>query len=239
MNRLTRDEILHRALDMVDSRSLDAHDRPENTVIVDEAHSVAWLQDGLDYFHHAFPWQGTLKTTTLTLPANSNGPIALPGDFILDVRNGVVLDPTTTTAPRLRRWPVQKYISATAGTTSAGTPRVYTWYGDALYVHPKPATTLTATLWYHALPTELKATQKPTFPSDWVLVEFVRLRGLEWLRAVDPGTARTYAEKEIARLRASGLVGEPEDDELPLDSATYLPGGSDRNAWMGEVGNQG
>lgn len=230
MNRLTRDELLHRALNMVDSKGLDTHDRPHG-LIVDEAHSLSWLQDGLDLFHHEFPWQGLIRTAALSL---ASGAITLPTDFILDVRDGIVVASLGT---RLRRTPLQKFVTYQLATTTDANPRVYTWHGDALYVYPTPAPprVVAGTLWYYALPVTLGPVAKPAFPSDWVLVEYVRLRGLEWLRLHVPGTARAYALTEIGRLRKAGLQGEPEDNELPLDTGRFLPTGSgDRSSWMGD-----
>jgi hypothetical protein len=90
-----------------------------------------------------------------------------------------------------------------------------------------------ATLWYYQVPAALGPTTVPQFPSDWLLIEYVRLRGREWVNAVPPGTAMEYARKEIGRLRQAGLAGEPEDDTLPFDERRFLTGNAGPTDWMG------
>ena len=89
-NRLTRDEILADALDMVDSQALDQHDRPGG-VLQANAYGPRWLQRGLDIFHRAFPWSGTITTSALALTPSTNS-YALPADFVLDKRDGVKIE---------------------------------------------------------------------------------------------------------------------------------------------------
>ena len=46
INRLTRDQILIRALDLADSAVLDTKDRPAGTIVA-AALSIGWLQEAL------------------------------------------------------------------------------------------------------------------------------------------------------------------------------------------------
>lgn len=231
INRLNRDQILVRGLDMVDSPSLDTKDRPSGAIIAG-ALSVGWLQDALDLFHNEFPWAGTVKSTAITL--DTTGLVSVPADFILDVRNGITLP--APNQRRLARLPLQKLISYQLADTTAGVPRGYTVTEPDLRIFPMPDKSYSATLWYYALPTVLSANTLPKFPSDWVLVEYVRLRGLEWLQKIAPGSAMAYAREQIAALRKSGLAGEPEDDEIPLDPLRFRPAGPSAPwDWMGKT----
>ncbi|KKL69545.1 hypothetical protein LCGC14_2113910, partial [marine sediment metagenome] len=56
INRLQRDQIINRALDLADSSVLDAKDRPSNPTIESGALSVEWLQEAIDIFAKRFPW---------------------------------------------------------------------------------------------------------------------------------------------------------------------------------------
>lgn len=232
MNRLTRDAILQRALNFADSPSLDAKDRPEGTIL-SGALSVSFLQEALDAFHAEFPWQGVIASASVTIPPS--GTIELPADFILDVRDGLVMP-----GHRLARISLQRLITAQARQThtthSNPLPAVYCWVASSIKVHPKPVVTQSAILWYYALPAELGANDKPVFPTDHILVEYVHLRCKEWTRVLPPGTARQYADREIARLRAAGLAGEPESDRIAFDPLTFrgAAGPSDTD-WMGST----
>jgi hypothetical protein len=233
MNRLQRDQILTRALDMVGSIHLDTKERPTGT-IDSGAQSINWLQDAIDLFHHEFPWQARISSSAISItPSNAVG---LPSDFILDFRHGVVVP--SSDVKRLRRTSVQSYISRHAYETATGKPARYAILGDVLKVHPTPDDTYAGTLWYYSLPTTLGSTGVPSFPSDWLLVEYVRLRGLEHLKQIQPGTAMQMARSEIQALRRAGLHGEPEDDTVPIDLDTFLPSmdslrGSATTNWMG------
>ena len=61
MNRLTRDQIINRALDLADSSVLDAKDRPSNPTIEIDAISLKWLQEALDLFAKRFPFSLNLR----------------------------------------------------------------------------------------------------------------------------------------------------------------------------------
>lgn len=232
MNRLTRDSILNRALDMVDSPSLDEKDRPAGT-IVSTALSIGWLQDALDLWHNRFPWAGIVTSTPVTF-AVGNDTVALPPTFIMDVREGVLI----TTAGKLRRlgrWPLQRFVTYNLHRSTPGQPERYVILPPNLRVWPTPDVAYSGTLWYYSLPAVLAAGTVPNFPSDWVLVEYVRLRGQEWIDKVPPGTALKYAEDRIRGLLASGLGHEPEDDAIPLDRDRYGAQGGTRWEWMGRT----
>ena len=218
MNRLTRDQLIGRGLDMVDSPSLNELDRPSGTVVA-AALSIGWLQDALDLFHNRFPWAGIVKSTSVTI-SSGNDTLSLPSDFIMDVRGGLLIT-TAGKKRRLGRWPLQRFVTASLLYDTAGVPERYVVLPPNLRVWRLPDATYSGTLWYYALPTTLAAATVPNFPSDWVLVEYIRLRGLEWLQKTQPGTALNYAQDQVRALLASGLGFEPEDDVLPLDTDVY------------------
>lgn len=213
---------------MLDNPHLDTHDR-QGGAFADNAISPAWLQDGLDLFISEFPYQGAVRKGVVTI--KSDGTAALPADFVLDVRNGLLLHKPPR---RCRRRGLQELINASLAVAGPSEPRMYCWSADQLLVTPAPKAAMTATLWYYSLPPVLGPATIPSFPSDWVLVEFVRLRGEEWKRAVPPMTARKYGMEECARLRANGLMGEPESDRIPFDEDTWKPTGLQNDTdWMG------
>jgi hypothetical protein len=225
--------VLHRALDMVDAPALNAKDRPGG-VILTNALSLGWLQDALDMFHRAFPFAGTVLSTTISIPVTT-GEVAAPADFILDVRNGITLPSPTT--QRLRRVGLQEFIRQQMQDTSTSTPAIYMVTGPTTLIkcYPVPPAAQSATLWYYALPAELSPNDKPNFPADWTLIEYVRLRGLEWLRALPGDTAYQYANREIGKLRAGGLLGESEDQRIPFDTGQFKrAAGQDLWSWMGD-----
>jgi hypothetical protein len=229
MNRLTRDQVLHRALDMIDAPVLDERDRPggRGAAIAAGAMSIGWLQDALDYLHRRFPWSGTLTSADLTV--GTNGTATLPADFITDVREGVVL--TTPTYRRLQRISLQDLLRADP--TVTGDLVAYVITGATLRTWRRPTASTAVTLWYYALPAVLDAETVPTFPDDWTLVEYVRLRGREWIGALPDGTAMKYLQDVAARLQASGLGPEAEAATIPLDSSVFRATVRDPHDWMG------
>lgn len=262
-NRLTRDQILNQALDLMDSPTLDQHDRPNAPTIDAGAFSISWLQNALDRFHQVFPWAGLVKAVPITL-AQGNPAIALPSDFLLDVRDGIVIpqpqNPLSNSGLPLRlfRTSLQKFMDFQALSPSApglpagsgggggGTPRRYMVMPGAVVdintglpmtgiaLWPTPNQDYSASLWYYSLPQTLNPTDVPNFPSDEVLVDTVRVRGLEWSRAVPLGTYRKYVNEMIAELRKSGLGQEPESYEIPFDPIQFRRGQDSAFAWMGD-----
>ena len=91
INRLDRDTILNRALDRADSPTLDQKDRPSNPTIAAGALSLQWLQEGIDLFHKLWPFSANITSVTVTIAVNDTT-ITVPSDFILDYKNGIVLD---------------------------------------------------------------------------------------------------------------------------------------------------
>lgn len=232
-NRLTRDQIINRALDMVDSAALNQKERPGGA-LHQNAMSISWLQDGLDLFHRAFPWTGTVTTSVISFSPSTNT-YALPTDFTMDVRNGIRIMQTNTKR-RLHRKPLNWLLKQDTTSACNGVPWGYVILTPNIKVWPWPNNTYTGELWYYALPSELAAGQKPNFPDDWSLVEYVRLRGKEWTNEAEPSTAITYARGLIGQLMRSGLGIEADIDELELDDATFTRTGADGghpSDWMG------
>lgn len=233
-NRLSRDQILHRALDLTDSAGLNAKERPGDppATLSPNAMSVGWLQDGLDLFHRAFPWSSTITKTAVTLSAET---LSAPSDLTLDFRDGVIISQTSTRA-RLRRRSLNWLLSYDVATTDTGQPTGYVLIDHTFHLRPIPDTTYTGFLWYYRLPEVLAASDRPSFPDDWTLVEYVHLRGREWTGESEPTAAMTFALAAIGKLKAAGLGQEPENDALELDPVRWSPSGSggfDRDAWMG------
>lgn len=180
---------------------------------------------------HKFPFAGAIKTTTLNFVASTRS-YALPADFVLDVRNGIIL---ADDKGRLRRWGLNRLLKYPRASTSNGQPRRYVILTPNVEVYPAPDKAYTGTLYYYSLPAALGATTIPNFPSDWILVEYVVLRGREWLQQVPPGTALGFAAKFTADLQKSGIGNEAEDDEMDIDEERWASGleAADPNRWMG------
>ena len=225
-NRLTRDDILNRALNLADSPALDAKDRPIGTIL-STALSVGWLQDALDFFIKKFPFSADIKTSAVSL-ASGDTTFAVPSDFLLDYTNGIVL---ASDLGRLTRRGLGSILSRS--TTSTGTPSIYAVRGSTIHIWPKTDKAYTGTIYYYYLPTELAASTVPVFPDDWVLVNYVWIKAQEWHRALPPGSAMEFANKYIVELQKSGIGPESEEDTLGLDSGFVKPTSTNPNSWMG------
>ena len=240
INRLSRDTILLRALQQADVPTLNLLDvsnaNPMTGTILSAAQSIGWLQEIIDWFAAIFPWAQNVTSASANLTA-ATATIALPTDFILDLRDKMLVTVSTVQRP-LRRRGLQSVISSSLN-VSNGTPRVYCVHGANLRVAPTPDIAYTGTLWYYQRPAVLAGSDVPFFPSDLVLVEYIRRKALEWIRAIPPGMAQGYAEGEVVKLRKSGLGYEPEEDFIPLDTAYFIPGaGRDAASgwgWMGDL----
>jgi len=242
MNRYTRDEILHRALDMAKTPTLDINDRPQE-VFLTTALSIKWLQEALDIFHVKFPWASDIVDVNVVV-ANAGFTITLPDDFVLDVRDGLLpIHPTTLKKVRAKRFNYQKFLSFDLSRQgNKGRPLVYAFKSNSaktakeMIVSPVADQAYNCTLHYYHLPAVLEADDIPIFPTDHALVEYVRIRVGEWVSFYPPGTAQAMAEKEIARLQASGLANEPESDVVEYDNSVYgkMRGGNSWD-WMGQV----
>ena len=224
-NRLDRDTILNRALNMADSPALDAKDRPVGT-IVSTALSIAWLQECLDYFIKKFPFSSDLKTSPVSLATGATS-FPIPSDFLLDYNNGIVLDDNLG---RLTRHGLGTILNRS--TSSTGKPTIYAVRGTTILIWPKIDKAYTGTLYYYYLPIALDATTVPLFPDDMILTDYVWLKAQEWHRAVSVGSARKYADDAIAELQRSGIGPESEEDALGLDPG-FARVTADPTSWMG------
>jgi hypothetical protein len=235
-NRLTRDEILADALDMVDTQSLDQHDRPGGSLVA-TAYSIRWLQRGLDLFFREFPWSGALVSTSLSITASTNS-YSQPADMVMDKRDGIKIEQTDPRInKRLLRQSMDWLLSQDATSANTGEPSYYVLLGDTIKLWQWPKTTYSGILWYYKLPAALAPNERPGFPDDEVLVEYVHLRGKEWSGEKEPGTALLYAKAVISQLKKSGLGEESESDTIPLDLRRFRPSQSgwsnDGSDWLG------
>lgn len=247
-NRYTRDELIRIALSMAQLPNLDIHDIPNGVVQID-AFSIQWLQDILDFWYHMVPFSSTVTSASLNLSANNNT-VSVPTDFILDVRNGYLVQTITNDTlsyKRMYRLPFQKWLNRSLSSqksTNVLFPSTYCVLGrdgvgvQTVKVSPTPTQSVLGTLWYYQLPPILNSNSIPTFPNDYVCTEYIRLRALEWARVFEPGTSQRFCEKIVAGMKAAGLMNEPEDDEIPFDDLVYRrqPGSGlyATYAWMGE-----
>lgn len=254
MATLQRDQILNTALDLVGAPSLNTNDRPSSTILNTSqadgrptALTVGWLRDILNVFAERYPWAQYIKTATITIAGGTATFTALPSDFILDVRDGIYLPAQGATAAiRLMRTSWQKMIDRQVYIVGPGAPKRYTILNPGstgitpnVQIWPTPDVNYTATLAYYSRPSVLNPTDVPAFPSDEVLIEYIRIKGLEWVRAVELGSAQKYAEARLADVRKAGLGFEPEDDTIPFDRNQFLLAGDPNSwSWLGPFSNQ-
>jgi hypothetical protein len=235
-------------LDLADLAQLDQHDRP-NGVIVRGAHSVGFLQRGLDYFYNQWPWSALIKQLTFTLTVgvdnyNVNAaPINPSADFILMVKEAMVVRAPT---PVGNVRPIAKGMvdrsqwlsEQVPGAQTDAIPSRYTFTGSTLWLWPIPDKAYTVLMPYRSMPSVLAGgTVTPTFPDDDVLVDYLALRCQEWGRVIPMGSARKFAQQYIGELQSSGLGREAETNNIPLDRSTFrsMRYGGGRDDWMGPV----
>jgi len=230
-NRYTRDQLLIRALNLVDSAAIDQHDRPAGTIAAG-AFSVDWLQDALDMFVTAFPISGTLSGEPITL-AEGTVTSTLPALTIKDYKDGVMLPDNKG---RLARRSLDFLLNVPTGSNSRGKPAVYAIQGNTLHFRPEARETYQATIWVYKMPAVLTGAVVPVFPSDFVLVQYVWLAAQEWHRLIPSGTAYEYARTMIAKLQAEGIGNESEIDQVPFGPEFAGGMSADPTAWMGKVG---
>lgn len=235
-NRYTRDELAIRALDQSQAVNLINHDFPGG-VIANDAFSIQWLQDVIDFWYHILPFSATVVNTPFNLVAQQQD-YTLPSNFILDVRNGLIVQDTNDSNSKSRklRIPLQKWINRDLHYQGSAetTTRFYTILGNVLKVTPIPTEARVGSLWYYKLPAALQSNDVPAFPNDYTIIEYIRIRAREWVGAYDPGTAQKFCDKLVEKMKASGLMNEPEDDEIPFDPLVHTQGGYKANyAWMG------
>lgn len=248
-NRYTRDELIIIALDQAMVPSLQIHECP-NGVVQPDAFAIQWLQDIIDFWYHLVPFSATVKKVSLNCVANSDT-ILLPTDFIVDVRNGFVVQTVPGNLQSFRRrlrLPLQKFISYQLSYQSQGAnvlfPNYYSINGDdnvvftqrqTMLVTPTPTIATVGHLWYYALPLKLEANHFVKMPNDYACIEYVKIRAWEWIGKYNPGTAQQFCDKIVATMKSAGLMNEPEDDEMGFDELTYKRGGYDGTSyhWMG------
>lgn len=242
-NRYLRDELIKISIDQSQVAQLKQHDCP-NGVVQPDAFSIQWLQDIIDFWYHMRPFGAGVDDIPLNIPSHTTA-IPLPSNFILDVRNGYVRQ--TTESPysmgRMIRLPLQKWLNrdlmcqGQLSATSNSVPNFYMVQGSTIKVTPQSSIDRNARLWYYFLPPALNSNDKPLFPNDYVIIEYLKIRALEWCRVYEPGTAQKFCDKIVGGMKAAGLLNEPEDDEIPFDTLTYKSGYG-RNtpySWMGPV----
>jgi len=239
-NRYTRDQLIIKAITMSQAGNVERHDCPDGVVLPD-AYSIGWMQDILDWWYHMFPFSSTVTKVSLNCTANSDS-ITLPSDFILDVRNGYHVQRTpgdNLSFQKVFRIPLQKFINRQLyyqGASNIKFPSYYNIQGRIMKIVPTPIISTVGQLWYYKLPTVLGTDDIPDFPNDYVIVEYLRIRALEFVRVHDPGTAQKFCDKIVGSMKAAGLMNEPEDDEIPFDDLVNRPSPGHLNtySWMGQ-----
>ncbi len=247
-SRYTRDELILVAIQMAQLPNLENHDVPDG-VVQQDAYAIQWLQDILDFWYHIMPFSATVAEVPLTCTANSDS-IVLPSDFILDVRNGLEVQTVpgdVYSYQKKYRLPLQKFRNQRLHNQNAQGvkyPEYYCIVGDdgnvvtqyqTMRVTPTPQIATLCNLWYYQLPPRLEANQRPKFPDDYACKEYIRLRALEWAGINTPGIAQKFTTEIVAKYKASGLLNEPEDDEIPMDELSYRHRGQGITpyGWMG------
>src|SRR5438105_7481773 len=168
-NRYCRDELIRIALNMVQLPNLDIHDIPSG-VVQQDAFCIQWLQDILDFWYHMVPFSASVISTALNVTANSVS-VTVPNDFIVDVRNGYLVQTIigdTHSYRRVVRVPLQKWLNRSLMYQRTSTdilyPSFYMIQGNMMKVTPTPTVNVTGTLWYYQLPPTLASNDKPLFP---------------------------------------------------------------------------
>lgn len=242
-NRYVRDEIIDRALNLIHSSALDAHDK-SGGVINSNAYTIQWLQDCLDKYHIEYPFSGDVMDVPVTftsgqryLTITSTGD-DLPTDYSIDVKDGIFYSRGNSLV-RLQRKSLQEWLPFY--TRSVNTPQqfpiVYCKFQGKFNLAPVFNTSLTGTLWYFSRPPVLNASSYPAFPDETCLIEYVRIKGLEWTKQYPPGTAEAYFRKALGRLKMAGLLDEPEFTVFPIEQSVMTDYGAGTGyAFLGQVG---
>jgi hypothetical protein len=251
-NRLVRDELILTALRMAQIPNLDIEEAP-NGVVLQTAKSIDWLQEVVDYWHHLVPFSATIAVDQDMSCLAGSDMIILPADFIIDVRNGYFVQTIPNdfqSFKQTRRVPVPKFMRYRLmyqKKHDVQYPYYYCVVGDdndelsqrqTMMVCPTPTINTVAKMWYYRLPGRLAANQKPKVPTDYVCVEYLRIRMLEWAHLFEPGTAQKFCDRIVSGMRAGGLLNEPEDDAIPMDEQSFGRAANHYNsyaAWMGPV----
>jgi hypothetical protein len=235
-NRYQRDELIRDALDMAQVVSLKNHDCP-NGVVQQNAYTINWLQDIIDFWYHMVPFSAGVTLTQLNIPALAQS-IALPTNFILDVRDGYILQRSNDDVKskrRLKRLTLQKWLSTDLYYQSQpACPMAYMIQGSTIKVTPMNDIARQAWLWYYFLPPVIQSDEVPIFPNDYVIKQYLFIRAREWSAEFEPGTAEKFANNHVKSMKASGLFNEPEDDIIPLERDYHYSSERSTYAWMGE-----
>lgn len=244
MSRYSRDEILIQGLELAHSAPVIQHDMPGN-IIQPNAWSIKWLQSALDMFHRVYPFAGDVTSVAITLNAHnvdanltSDISLYLPIDFIVDVRNGIEA-PYGNTTYRLRKINSQLWLDYKIAYQTASGPRAlcYAITNKRIKILPLLDTAQLATLYYYALAPEPGPEDAVDFPDEFTLIEYIRLRALEWGRSqgIPPGTGQEYLKKQLAMLRSSGLLQDSEYTFGQLENKQTISESMlrHRNSWMG------
>lgn len=242
MPRYTRDEIITQGIDLSASPTVIQHDMPGG-ILQPNAYAIKWLQNALDMFHNKFPFSSDVQSVDITFPVGSNdlyltsdNTLYLPNDYILDVRNGILVEYNNNSF-RLNRVGFQEWLNYNLLNQNSprARPTYYTKINNRFKFTPQVSTALSGTLWYFAMPALLEPNDYPSFPDEYTLIEFIRIKSLEWTRSIEVGTATMYMNKELARFRAEGLLDNAEYDVAQLENNQVILDGSlvNRNAWMG------
>ena len=233
--RYSRDELISIALELLDASTLTQHDM-KGGIVSSNAYSIKWLNEALDSYHLRYPFSGDITAVdmvidgTLSYMTLATSPQAfLPDDFMLDCRDGVILQQSSGFT-RLFRGNFQTWLDTYNATFNMpqNTPRSYAIWQGKIQLAPVPSVGYTAILWYYARPALLTATDRPDFPDEYVLIDFIRIKGLERLNQAAPGTARQYMQKEMARLRSIGLLHDAEEERMHI-SQSIVGDGSEMN----------
>ena len=244
MNRLTRDQIILRALNHLDSPRLDEKCRggslgPGGTV-TDPCLMTQWLQDGIDLAHNLYPLQGRVASQPFTL-AGGTGSYALPTNYVLPYgQNSIVLTDAQTgqLLRRLMRRGFEALLPYGTTAQDRAEPTIFSVTAGQWHVRPIPDKAYTATFWHYALPAVLGTGDVPDFPSDYLLIDYLVERGKEWLRESPGGVANLRLRDAMSQLVKAGLGQEAEEDQIPVDRDSF-PGSRDgidgTNDWMGKT----
>lgn len=241
-SRYTRDEILAQGLELCSSPTLIQHDIP-NGIVQQNAYCIKWLQNALDMFYRKYPFSSTISTVALSLAAGQNyltltSDITkyLPDNFIIDVRNGILVS-YNGQFYRLKRLSFQYLLNYQLSTQNATVSQTfcYSIVSGRILISPIVNVPMSLSMYYYALPTELQPQDHVDFPDEWCLIEFIRLKGLEWTRSIDVGTAEKYLQNALGDLRAAGLIHDSEYDTIPIENnQVYIDSNIlQRNSWMG------
>lgn len=243
-NRLTRDQAINRALDLIDSPRLDERCRggitgPSATITPDPNIATTWYQEGVDLAHILCPMQAQITTTSVNLTAGTET-YALPSDYIQDFNNGLLIADASSgqLLVRASHRSLDRLLNVPTHSSNRGLPRLYTIVNNLLWVRQVPDKSYTGTLYYYKLPGTVAAGSVPTFPTDFHVVRYLFLCGKEWLREEKLGAAEMYLRAALSSYQKAGIQQEGENDQITVDRE-YFPGGpSDpldvsRDSWMG------